>query len=372
MTGLSLQTKHILFASLLLSQLHAELSNTVSNTNFTVANDDYACNYNRLRLELTASKENFFALSSFDLVNYLGNEYVNSTAFSYIKMQKADIAWGAQTNYKDYNGGSVYAKLYRLYGGYEDNNNRFVLGVQNIPMGVGRLWQPTNIFNPPNTYAFEPDEIYGVLAANYTRYLNDTSNLTCVASQKNDHSYKYAARFKSYIQIADVALNLVNSNAVKLAGYEIEGDLADTGVELRSEGAYIKTDDFSFEQAIFGADYGFVNGLNLTLEARYSSKTFSYEEIAQNQQNELAANLTHDPFSIGMSLAYDVNIFLGASLLYIENFNHANSRFIAPALTYTLNDYNSFTLGMFLYDGYESNLVQLLSNNYYLKYSVNF
>jgi len=134
----------------------------------------------------------------------------------------------------------VYAKLYRLYAGYEDEENRVVVGLQNITMGVGHLWTPTNLFNPRNTYALEPDEVFGVAAISYTRHFSPTTDLSIVASQKANRSFKYAASLKGFLEFGDVAANVVSSDETLMLGYEVEGNLGDTGVEVRSEGAYIR------------------------------------------------------------------------------------------------------------------------------------
>ncbi|MEA2111464.1 MAG: hypothetical protein U9P71_05395 [Campylobacterota bacterium] len=360
--------------------LLAEYDYTISNTNFTISQGSvlpqdettYLYNYNRLRYRGDYYRKNYFATAIADVVNYLGDEYVNSPSFKYVELFKADTPFKTQTSFHSYNNAIVYAKLYRLYGGYEDEYNRVVIGLQNISMGVGRIWTPTNLFNPRNSYALEPDETFGVAALAYTRHIDDMSSLTVVASQKADNSFKYAGRYTASLNISDIAINLIHSNETDMAGFEIEGNLADTGVEVRTEGAYIKTDEFHFFQAIVGADYGFVNGVNVIFEALYSSKTFSIMEIMKNYDSEIAPNLLYSHFYGAGSVSYSFNLFLDASLLYIESFNEHNSRFISPTLTYTLNDYNTFSIGAMLQQGSNESEFGMLSNSYYFKYSLSF
>ncbi|MBN2816074.1 MAG: hypothetical protein JXQ67_05285 [Campylobacterales bacterium] len=353
------------------SLLEADFSYRVENSNFSIeANEPY--NYNRLRLRLDYTNEGYFATFIGDGVNYYGDDFVNSAYFALLKEQSADTPISTQSDYRAYNGGEAYAKVYRAYGGYEDESNRIVFGLQNITMGVGRIWTPTNLFNPRNTYAIEPDEIFGVLALSYTRYLSSTSQLTVVASQKADDSYKYALRYKAYLDIADFAINLVASDKTKMLGYELEGNLAQSGVELRSEGAYIKSrlkkslyeeKDIGYFQGILGADYAFVNGLTLSAEGLYSSKSFSYGEILLNYNSEILPNLVTENFYAALSGVYSFNIYLDGSLVYIDGFHGDESRFISPSLTYTMNDYNSFMLGA---------LLQKDTDRYYLKWTLSF
>ena len=368
--------------------LYADFDYTVNNTNFTISqgsilpndNETYLYNYNRLRFRGDYTDDYIFYTIIADSVNYLGHDYANSNSFEYVKRLKADVPFKTQTTFHDYYEGSTYAKLYRLYGGYEDDKNRVVLGLQNITMGVGRIWTPTNLFNPKNTYALEPDETYGVAALSYTRHLNETSQISVVASQRADHSFKYAAKYKSFLEYGDFGINLIRSNDTKMIGYEFEGDLSNTGVEVRSEGAYIQHDlktmnseeEKEFFQGILGADYGFENGVSIVLEALYSSKEFSYQEIFLNLDSEIFSNLVYSSLYTAVSLSYSFNIYLDASFLYIESYNNQNSRFISPTLTYTLNDYNAFMLGAMIQNGPDGSEFGDLENLYYFKYSLSF
>ncbi len=362
-----------------IASILAEVQYTVSNTNFTISQgsqsfDDtkrYLYNYNRLRLRLDYNNENYFATLIGDGVNYYGDDYVNSSTFEYLKLFQADTPFKTQSSFHNYDNGTAYAKLYRLYVGYEDELNRVVLGLQNIVMGVGRIWTPTNLFNPKNSYALEPDEVFGVLALTYTRHLNETSQLTLVASQKEDNTFKYALRYNAFIDFADIAFNAVHSDESTMLGYEIEGNLADSGIELRSEGAYIENEK-EFFQGIVGADYGFENGLIAAVEGFYSSKTFSYEEMFLNVDSEAVSNLVYSHFYLGTSLSKSFNLYLDGSITYIESFNDKQSRFISPSLTYTLNDYNTFQIGAIIYSGTSESEFGIFENSYYFRYSLSF
>jgi hypothetical protein len=380
--------KIVLLLVLLTPALFAEFEYRVDNTNFTISqgsiepNTDktYVYNYDRLRFRGDYTEGNYFVTLIGDGVNYFGHDYVSSNDFNYVKEIKSDTPFSTQTNHHDYYEGSVYAKLYRLYGGYEDNKNRAVVGLQNISMGVGRIWTPTNLFNPKNIYSLEPDETFGVAALSYTRHINDTSHLSAVASQNADYTFKYGARYKAFLDFADFAIDAVSSDDTKMLGVELEGNLGDTGVEVRSEGAYIKNtlktlsglDEKEFFQGIIGADYGFVNGLTVIGEALYSSEKFTRGEILLNRDPEILSNLVSSNFYTAISATYTFNIFLDGGLVYIESFNDKNSRFISPTLTYTMNDYNTFVLGAMIQNGPSGSDFGDYENTYYFKYALSF
>ncbi|MGB5965525.1 MAG: hypothetical protein WBF77_04490 [Sulfurimonadaceae bacterium] len=385
-----MRAKHTyLLLALAAVTLSADFDYTVSNTNFTISQpsvfltdeERYLYNYDRLRLRSDYTQNGFFVTFIGDAVNYLGHDYITSPSFQYVKQQESDTPFKTQTSFYDYYEGTVYAKLYRFYGGYEDADNRVIIGLQNITMGVGRIWTPTNLFNPRNTYALEPDETFGVAALSYTRHLSSMTDLTVVASQKADYSFKYAARLKGFLEFGDVAANIVSSDETLMLGYEFEANLAETGVEVRSEGAYIKNsairtlqgeERVEFVQGIVGADYGFENGITLVGEALYSSQTFDYNEILLNIDSEILPNFVLSYFYLGATVSYAFNLFLDGSLLYIESFNEQNSRFVSPTLTYTLNDYNTFTLGAMLQNGPSGSEFGQFGNTYYFRYALSF
>ena len=394
--GLLLRVKQAFFLSALVTtSLFADLDYRVTNTNFTVSqgsidpSDDksYLYNYDRLRVRADYTQDAFFVTLIGDGVNYFGHDYINSPSFQYIKQLESDTPFKTQTSFYDYYEGTVYAKLYRLYAGYEDENNRLILGLQNITMGVGRLWNPTNLFNPRNTYALEPDEVFGVAGISYTRHFSSTTDLTVVASQKADRSFKYAASLKGFLEFGDIAANVVSSDETLMLGYELEGNLGDTGIEVRSEGAYIRNNNIHtyhqdtnsttveeeiFFQGIIGADYGFENGITVVGEALYSSTAFSYGQVLLNINSEIVPNLVLSKFYLGGTVSYAFNLFLDGSLTYIESFNEQNSRFISPTVTYTLNDYNTFTLGAMLQNGPDGSEFGSFENTYYFRYELAF
>ncbi len=126
-------------------------------------------------------------------------------------------------------------------------------------MGVGRIWTPTDLFNPRNPLALEPDQIYGTFALSYTYALGKLSEVMGVVAKRDDDSYKYAGRIKGNVGVADIALDLFSSNDAQMIAYEIEGNVFDTGIEWRSEGGYFKDKllDKDFYQAILGSGLWF-------------------------------------------------------------------------------------------------------------------
>ena len=384
-----MKVKILLFGILLATSLSAEVQWRVENSNFLlsqasylpVEEERYTYDYNRFRLRADWTEENYFATFIGDGVSYLGSDFTDSFSFGFLKLLRSDTPFRTQTSFNDLGEGAAYAKLYRLYAGYDDGKSRVVAGLQNINIGVGQIWTPSNLFNPKNTYALEPDETFPVFALYGAHYVTEKTQLYGAVSQREDHSFKYAGGYKHTFESTEISLNVIHSEQTTMYGYTIVGDLSDTGLELRSEGAYIEStlpvfgeteQEVDFFQGLIGADYAFQNGLNVTVEGLYSSKAFTYLDAVSNLNSELNGNMMLSHFYLGTMMTYDFNIYLSGSLLYIESFNDSNSRFVSPTLTYTLNDNNQFNLGALIQGGPADSEFGMFGNSYYLKYVLSF
>jgi len=366
---------------LLVSCVHAaDSSFDIENTNFILHQPDifntthYLYDYNRLRVGSEGSAGNFFWTFTGDSVNFLGGSYVESRDFQYLKAVKADIPFDIRTAVYDYGCGAAFFKLHRLYGGYQDARQILSIGIQKISMGVGRIWTPTDLYNPRNAYALEPDEVSGVLAARYTYSISDLSTLSTVVSMRRDHTMKYAARFKGYLYFADVGLDVIASHDTLMIGYELEGNLFDTGAEWRSEGGYFRNSPMNagFFQGVVGADYGFENGLTAAVEMLYSSQTFSYQQLLENYDCEMANNMVMSPLYAGLTLQYDFNLVFSGSLLFIESFYGPDSSFVAPTVTYTLNDHHTLSVGAQFNVGPGNSEFGMQGDTFFLKWKASY
>jgi hypothetical protein len=239
-------------------------------------------------------------------------------------------------------------------------------------MGVGRIWNPTDLFNPRNPLALEPDEVFGAFSLVYTYSPSDLSQITAVAAQRSDDSFKYAGRIKGYLDVADVALDLIWADDVVMLGYELEGELFDTGMELRSEGGWFedKLLDEKFFQALLGADYSFENSLMLAGEWLHTSKTFE-KELALGLPSGAQNNLVRSKDYLGSTLGYEFDALLYGAMTGIISADDG-SFYLSPILSYSLDDDMTLALGAMLYGGEKGSEFGDLGQTYYLNFKVTF
>lgn len=334
------------------------------NSNFTLSapidstTKSSVYNYNRFRITASLNHNDWFLTSIGDVENYLGSEMIKSNSYIANRKTESDTPFSTQTKANNYGEGEYFAKLYRLYWGYADASHRVSFGLQKISMGVGRIWNPTDMFNPKNPFAFESDEVYGVYSLLYTYALNDLSQITVVVAEQKNHTYKYASRIKGYVEVVDIALNLISSDDSIMLGYEIEGELFESGIAFRSEGAWFedKLLKKGFFQGIIGADYTFENSLSFTGEWLYSSKT----------------KLPLESKSYGgLSVGYEFDALLYGTITSIIN-SDDKSFYLAPSLRYSLADDMTLLTGAMLYGGKNESEFGNVNPTYYLNFKVTF
>ena len=374
---LSLKTvvKYFTLLCLTVPLIAIEHDITIENTNYTISKTPFPdeertlYNYNRLRFTDTIKEGNWFGNIIADIDNYYGEEYIESFEYQFLRTIKADTPFDIETNAKDYGNGEVFGRLHRFYVGYADEKHRAVFGLQKITMGVGRIWTPTDLFNPRNPLALEPDQIYGNVAFSYAYAFGELSEIMGVVAKRHDHSYKYAGRIKTNVSIGDIALDLYSGDDAEMVAYEIEGNLFDTGIEWRSEGGYYndKLLDKEFYQMILGADYGFVNGVTVMGEWLHSSKTYSADEILLLQNSSLSNNRHISSDYLGASAYYDFTLLINGAMSMIYNIEDQSS-FISPVVEYSLSDDASIAFGAMIYAGDDqSEFGSIYGNTYYLR-----
>ncbi len=367
--------RFILFCTSSLFALEPEL--TFENSNFILSaplnstKESTVYDYNRFRTTVSLHVDNWFFTSIGDIDNYLGKEKIESTSYRASRSLQADTPFSTQTGITNYEEGEYSAKLYRFYGGYVDAKHRVSFGLQKISMGVGRIWNPTDLFNAKNPLSLEPDEVYGVYSLAYTYALSDLSHVTAVVAQEKNDTFKYAGRIKGYVDVADVALNVITSSDATMLGYEIEGEFLDTGVTLRSEGGFFeeKRVEKKFFQGLVGVDYTFENSLSLAAEWLYSTKNFEDETV--RARSKIPNNLMRSKGYAGLSVGYEFDALLYGSLVGIVNADDS-SFYFSPAMSYSLKDDMTLKFGVILYDGKKGSEFSGIAPTYYVNLKVTF
>lgn len=368
----------VIGALLCVSVLAVDFEKTIENSNFTLyaplegTGSSRLYNTDRFRLNAHIREGNWFATAIGDLKNILGRDTINSISYQSLSAVRSDTPFSTKSGTSNYTEGEVYAQLYRFYGGYADEKQRFTAGLQKVSMGVGRIWNPTDLFNPKNPLALEPDEVYGVYALSYTYSPSSLSQISAVAAERNDKRMKYAGRIKGYLGFADAAVNAVSADDVSMIGYELEGELFDTGVELRSEGGWFDDKLLSqqFFQGLIGADYAFENSLMLIGEWLHTSHTFE-RELLQRLPSGAPNNLVRSRDYAALSVGYQFDPLLYGTMSTIISADDG-SFYTGPLLRYSLSDDMTLGVGAMFYGGANGTEFGAFGQTYYVHFKVTF
>jgi hypothetical protein len=300
---------------------------SLENTNISGYDDLYQLfDYNRLRGEIILDHDRYSDLSATLIVD---NESL----------------------YKENPGGlGNKASIYRAYLEYRGSKHYWVLGKQRISLGVGRFWNPMDVFNPIDIQAIEPNERPGIDSIHYEYALSQLSNIDFTLAKG-----KGTLRMKGYLDFADIALvaEWDDSQNIEIIGWELEGELAETGIELRTEGGSFHNRDNGIRHTEFivGAEYGFANSLVLTGE---------YHFIDDPELDEFALSASIQPTMLWT--CYLINV------VDLDD----GSGFILPILEYALSDEMTLSGGAFVYHGDENSIYGFSPDRFYIRWFIHF
>ncbi|MDT8334371.1 MAG: hypothetical protein RQ753_01610 [Desulfurivibrionaceae bacterium] len=221
--------------------------------------------------------------------------------------------------------------IHRGYLQYRGATHLWTIGRQRVPLGVGRVWNPIDLFDPIDFQAREPNERRGIEAVHYEYAVARLANLDLTAAHG-----KMAARLKGYLEVADLALVAVWDDDLDrdIIGWELQGEIGRTGIEVRSEGGsfHDQLADRRHTELIVGAEYGLANSLTILGEYKYND----------DSQLDYGA----------LQLSYQFSMLWSGQVLAVLNLDDHGS-FISPVVSYSAADDMTVSGGALIYHGGE-------------------
>lgn len=256
----------------------------------------------------------------------------------------------------------------RLYMRQGFSWGNIIVGRQRIAWGVGRVWSPTDLFNPINPANFSKIEKDGADAASLTYYLGNFTDLNLVYNpQEKIENSNYGFRFRTNVMEYDLAfVGGYFDNRVILGG-DFAGNFFDAGI--RGEGI-ISMDKNNlrnnYTKIVFGMDNQFTSKLYALFEYQYNGQgatdklKYDFTGLIDGRLLNLSRNYLY------VSGTYQLTPLLSLTLAENSNLNDG-SGFAMVGGTYSLSNNATLDLGSLITYGNKYTEYWYYPTSYYLQ-----
>ena len=234
----------------------------------------------------------------------------------------------------------------RLYLDQEFSFGKLVIGRQRISWGTGRVWNPTDIFNPINPANFGKIEKDGADAASMKFYLGQLTDFQLVYNAEyHFNSSNYAARFRTNILGYDLAVLTGSLDKRFITGGDFAGNVWTAGIR----GEALVSQDPSKQGGYYirwipGMDYQFTDKLYALFEYYHNGQgtldRLKYDLTGLYEGRIL--NLAKD--YLALSGSYQLTPLVTVMLSSVSNFSDG-SGYLAGTINYSASDNASIAVG---------------------------
>lgn len=199
----------------------------------------------------------------------------------------------------------LYQEVDRLVYSSSYGKMNIHIGRQAISWGLGRFWQPLDIFGAFSPIELDREYKPGVDAFNFEWYPSDFSQLNVVYVATNDQvsqfddslAMHYQQQISDQLFVTLIAASLLESS---LFGTGIESEIFSAGVRAEAI-TYQWNDDWQLA-LVTGLDYQFKNEMIFNLE-------YLYQSSGTTSQNNLTAKSIDPLFAFGLQKQLAKSVF---------------------------------------------------------------
>lgn len=239
---------------------------------------------------------------------------------------------------------SHYIDRLYLRQGFDWGN--IIVGRQRIAWGVGRVWSPTDLFNPINPANFSKIEKDGADAVSLTYSFGNFSDVNIVYNpQEKLNTSNIGFRLRTNYDTYDLALAGGYFDNRIIAGGDFAGNFFDAGI--RGEGIIsMDKNDMknNFTKFVFGMDNQFTPKLYALIEYQFNGEgktdKFNYDLLGLLDGRIINLSMNY----LFISGSYQITPLFTITLSNNSNLNDGSGYFNITG-AYSLSDNASLTLG---------------------------
>lgn len=337
----------------------------------TKSDQDQFINLTRLRLRPTL---NLWSGSRFVMEYEISAVYLSSpTLFTQSNSNSNRQITPLKWNISEDSNFTTTHFIDRLYFQQNLYFGKIIIGRQRISWGTGRIWNPTDLFNPINPTNFGKIEKDGADAVSMVFNLGNFTDLSVVYNPQNKFkSNNSAFRFRTNFSEFDVSVIGGYFDDRIILGSDFAGNFFDAGV--RGEGIIsINKNDYisNFVKYILGIDYQFTSKLYGLIEYQFNGEgaidksSYNFQKLINGEILNLSKNY------IFIQSTYLIHPLVSTSVSFNNNLNDG-SGFIGVLASYSLSNESTITIGGQIFFGNDFAEYWYYPNSVYLKGEVYF
>lgn len=319
------------------------------NTRTPVNRERYWSDLNRFRLELDARLNSTVSATAIIDNEFLLGSLIETAEFQAAKELETNNRWDLDNLVVDNDDLVWRANAYRAYATFDFDSAKVIAGRQRIAWGTGRIWNPTDLFNPISPLQVERNLREGIdgLSAEYFLGPLSSVNLVYALGETSDQN-SLALRAGTNIGGYDVGVMGGSFREDNVVGVDFGGSIGAVG--LRGEATYTNPDTGSaFTRLVLSVDYSWPNTLYVLVEYLYNGGNFADSGLsdAELEARERFFNgeiVTQNKNFVATGVGYELTPLLrldGVSIYDIDD----GSLFVSPTLSWNLRSNLDWLVG---------------------------
>lgn len=268
---------------------------------------------------------------------------------------------------------STFHFIDRLYFKKDFGNLNLTLGRQRISWGTGRIWNPTDLFNPINPANFSKIEKDGADVVSVKFYLGSFTDIQFVYNPIDKFKMNnYGVRFRTNYHEFDFSFMSGLFDKRGVAGFDFAGNLFKAGV--RGEmifSADVKNFKSNFFKFILGFDNQFTKNIYGLVEYHFNGEGKSRKDEYEIERliNGEILNLSKN--YVFVMLNYALNPIASFSASLNKNLNDG-SGFISFGFSYSVSDNSDLNFGALIFHGDEGDEYWYYSTSAFVRFQFYF